>query len=534
MIITRSPLVAALALAFVVVFGVSTFDAKAATGQKILQVGNAVEPEEIDPQVVSGLYEARIARSVFEGLVREDGNEKIVPATAERWDISADGRVYTFHLRKNARWSNGMNVTAKDFVRSYERILSPLFAAQLADRLYWVVGAEDFNRGKITDFSLTGFKALNDNTLEITLNGPVPFLLRLLCRQEWFPVPMDVIQKVGTANRKGNRWSRPETFVGNGPFVLKSWRTQQKIIVARSTTYWDSGSVKLDEIHFHPDENANTEERMFRAGQLHITSMIPAAKIATYRKDTPAALRLDPVGSVYSYIFNVRRAPFNDVRVRRAFSLAIDRETLVRNVTQAGEKPAYHLIPPGLTGYAGHPSFESNVAAARQLLSAAGFSEGKGLPPIELLYNTSENHRAIAEAVQQMWRKNLGVAVTLTNQEWKVYLDTIHTSHAFQIARAGWIAEDPHLLFDRWETGNTNNNAGWSSATYDQLLKDSLTATSDGRFEIYKQMEKLLADEMPVAPVYFATMPRLVSPKVLGFRTTLVDSYPWKDVDLAR
>jgi oligopeptide transport system substrate-binding protein len=508
--------------------------AHAASAPKVLHFGNGVEPQEIDPHIVNGTYENRIIRALIEGLVSADDKLNIVPGVAKTWDISPDRLVYTFHLRPDAKWSNGTALTSRDFVRSYERVLTPAFGSPNADRLYYVVGAEDHHRGKTADFSKVGFKAVDAHTLQITLRHPTPFLLNLIRYMEWMPVPLDVIAKFGATDRPGNRWTRPENFVGNGPFVLKSWRAAQRLVVTRSPTYWDRARVKLDEIHFYPIDNPDVEERMFRTGQLHVTNVLPVSKIASYQRAQSPALHIDPWAGLYAYVFNIKQPPFTDVRVRRAFAMAIDRESIVKNVTRAAEQPAYFSVPPGVVNYPNPPGFKADLASARRLLADAGFPGGKGLPPIELFYNTSENHRAIAEAIQQMWRKNLGVEVTLANQEWKVYIDALKKTRTFQVARAGWISGEAHLHLYRWETGHSNNDAQWSNSTYDRLLRESLAApTTNARIAIYQEMEKILIDEMPMMPIYFTTLPRLISPKVIGFRTTLDDSYPWQDADLA-
>jgi oligopeptide transport system substrate-binding protein len=504
-----------------------------APAPKVLHYGNAVEPQDLDPQSVTGVYEARIIRALIEGLVCSGPNMNVVPGVAKSWDISPDGLVYTFHLRADSRWTTGAVVTAEDFVRSFQRVLSPSFGAPYADRLYYVAGAEAFHRGRLRDFSQTGFKALGPQTLQLTLHQPAPFLLSLMTRVEWLPVPLGAITAQGPVDRPGNRWTRPEHFVGNGAFVLKSWRPGQKIIVTRSPSYWDRERIKLDEIHFYPVDNPEVEERMFRTGQLHITSALPLSKIATYRRDGSPALRIDPWGGLNFYVFNVTRAPFNDVRVRRAFALAIDRESLVKNVTLAGDEPAYRTVPSGLAGYRSTQGFTASVEEARRLLADAGFPGGKGLAPVQLLYNTSENHRAVAEAIQQMWRKHLGVTVALTNQEWKVYLDTVKTTRDFQLARSGWLMPEPHLHLDRWATGNANNDAQWSHPEFDRLLQASLAAsTQEARYDLYQRMEKIMIDDMPILPLYFVSLPRLIHPKVVGYRTHVDDAYPWKDTDL--
>jgi oligopeptide transport system substrate-binding protein len=507
----------------------------AATAKKILRVGNGAEPQDLDPQVVTGAPEHRLMQAFFEGLVTEDPQLNVIPGVAEKWEISADGLVYTFHLRADAKWSNGDPITSDDFVQSYRRMITPALAAEYAYMLWLVVGAEDYYKGTLTDFAQTGFKAPAAHTLQLTLRQPAPFLLHAMNHEAWQPVPVKVIAKFGGLDRKSTPWTRPENFVGNGPYVLKSWRPNQVIVAERSPTYWDRANVKVDEIDFHPVELADTEERMFRAGQLDITYDVPLSKIDSYRRENPAALRIDPFDTVYFYRFNVARKPFDDVRVRRALALAIDRESIVKNVLRAGELPATSIVPPGVLGYVSENHFREDLAEARHLLAEAGYPDGKNFPKVELLYNTLEKHRVIAEAIQQMWRKNLGIEITLYNQEWKVYMDAQHTRN-FQIERGGWQADyvDPHVFFDLWETGGGNNDTNWGDPAYDRLLHSALAAPNDAaRFAIYQQMEKIFLEAMPVIPIYFYTYNRLVSPRVKHFFTTPLDNFPWKYVDLA-
>ena len=538
----RFPLLSALLTAFVVTAGCSRKEgtsganstSAAGSAAKILHFGNGAEPQDLDPQVVTGGPEHRLQLAFFEGLVAEDPQLNVTPGVAEKWDVSPDGLVYTFHLRADAKWSNGEPVTADDFVQSYQRMITPALATEYGYMLWHVAGAEDYNKGKLTDFAQTGFKAVDTRTLQLTLRQPTPFLLHAMNHQAWSPVPVATVKKFGGLDRKSTPWTRPENFVGNGAYRLKEWLPNRKIVATRSPTYWDRANVKLDEIHFYPVELADTEERMFRTGQLHITNEVPLTKIAVYRRDLPDSLRIDPLTGVYFYRFNVKQKPFDDVRVRRALAMAIDRETLVKNVTLAGEKPAYHIVPPDIPGFKSQHVFTADIAEAKRLLAAAGYPEGRGFPKVDLLYNTLEKHRVIAEAIQQMWRKNLGIDITLYNQEWKVYMDAMHQTN-YQMCRSGWIADyvDPHVFLDLWETGGGNNNTNWGNPDYDRLLRTALDAkTTEARFGIYQQMEKIFLDEMPVMPIFFYTHARLISPKVKGYYTTLVDNYPWKYADL--
>ena len=376
-----------------------------------------------------------------------------------------------------------------------------------------------------------GFKAVDARTLVVTLNNRTPFLIEAMKHYSWFPVHIPTVEKFGGLARKGTAWTRPENMVGNGPFVLKEWRPNQRIVVTRSPTYWDRATVKLDTINFMPTESIDTEERMFRTGQVDKTNELPNTKIDTYKREFPESYRQEPYYGVYFFRFNVTKPPLNDKRVRRALALAIDRESIVRNVTRGGQTPAYNFTPPS-------PKFKSeariagDLAEAKRLLAEAGFPEGRGFPQVSILYNTSENHRAIAEAIQQMWRTRLGVDIGLTNQEWKVYLDSQDTL-AFDIARAGWIADyvDPNTFMDMWRTGGGNNDTGWSNATYDALLDESAKVSSDAeRFAIYQKLEAMLADEVPIIPLYFFTRVFAMNPK-LRFVPNVIDNRSWKFVE---
>lgn len=497
-----------------------------------LNFGNGTEPQDIDPQIVTGVPENKIVNALFEGLVAEGPTgADTVGGVAERWEISEDGRVYTFFLRTTAKWSNGDPVTAQDFVASYRRMLTPSLAAEYAYKLHHVVGAEAFNKGELKDFAQVGLAAPDAHTLRVTLKHRAPFLIEAMKHYSWFPVHTPTVEKFGGLARKGTAWTRPENLVGNGPFVLKEWRPNQRIVVTRSPTYWDREQVKLETINFLPTESIDTEERMYRTGQVDRTNELPNTKIDTYKRDYAASYRQDPYFGVYFYRVNVTKAPLNDKRVRRALALAIDRESLVRNVTRGGQQPAYNFCPPSPM-FTSQARIDGDLAEAKRLLAEAGFPAGRGFPKVDILYNTSENHRAIAEAIQQMWRTRLGVEIGLANQEWKVYLDSQDTLN-YDLCRAGWIADytDPNTFMDMWVTGGGNNDTGWSNATYDALVRSSLAAGSETeRLASYQQMEAMLADELPIIPIYFYTRVFAVNPK-LRFVPNAIDNRNWKFVE---
>ncbi len=504
----------------------------------VWRIGNGTEPQDLDPHIVTGVPEHKVLMALFEGLVTENPKDlSPEPGVAEKWELSPDGLVYTFHLRAGVQWSDGTPINATTFVRSYQRMLTPALGAEYSYLLHFVKNAKAFNEGKLTDFSQVGFKAVDDRTLQVTVASPTPFLLKIIASHySWYPVPIHVIEKHGGLTRKGTAWTRAENIVGNGPFVLKEWRQQQLISVTRNPRYWDRERVKLDEIRFHPVENQDTEERMFRTGQLDMTYELPLAKIDVYRREFPEALRIDPYMGVYFYRFNVERGPLKDKRVRRALALAVDRESITKNVVRGGQAPAFNLSYPGTAGYTAQARLTGTIEDARKLLAEAGFPEGRGFPKLELLYNTSQNHRVIAEAIQQMWRRTLGIDITLRNEEWKVYLDS-QDNRNFDLQRGGWIADyvDPHVFLEIWTSKNLNNDTGWGHPDYDRLHDQALRAkTQEERYAIYQQMDAILVEEVPVLPIYYYTRVVAMSPKVKGLYPTLLDNHPYKYIHLEK
>lgn len=501
----------------------------AAADTNILHLANSTEPADLDPQTVTGRPESDIIRTLIEGLVIPDPvTLDPLPGQAESWDVSEDGRVYTFHLRPDARWSNGDPVTAADFVGSWKRILTPSLGSEYAYNLFLVVGAEDYNTGRLTDFSQTGFKALDERTVQVTLVNPTSYFLRLLVHYSWHPVHLKTVEKFGGLERKGTRWTRPENYVGNGPFVLTEWRPNQYIAVKRSPTYWDRDRVKLDEVRFYATENTDTEERMFRTGQLHATRGLPINKIETYRAEHQDVLHIETYLATAYYRVNTERSHLADPRVRRALSMAIDRVALAEQVLKGTKVPAYNLTPPGTLGLEAGPQFPTDFEAARALLAEAGYPGGQGLAPIEILYPSSDNGRIICEALQEMWRKNLGIDVRLYNQEWKVYLDTMNTRN-YDVAWSAWIGDyvDPMTFLDMMVTDGGNNRTGWSNQRYDALVAEVQTVTETAeRLERFVEMEKLLGQGAPVIPLYHYANVSLRRPEVKGWHANLLDIHP--------
>jgi oligopeptide transport system substrate-binding protein len=499
--------------------------------ERVLHLNNGSEPQNLDPHVVVGVPEHHVIMALLEGLMSEDPRG-IHPQTgmAERWDLSQDQTVYTFHLRHDARWSNGDPLTAQDFVRSYRRALAPSLASEYAYMLYVMKGAEDFNTGKITDFDQVGVKAVDDHTLRVTLNAPTPYFLSLLLHYSWFPLHIPTIERHGPLYERGNRWTKPGSFVGNGPFVLEEWKVNHVIVVRKNSNYWDAANVKLDRIFFYCIESSDTDERAFRSGQLHKTYVLPETKIDTYREKYHDRLQIDLFMGTYFYVINTSKAPLKDKRVRRALAMSIDREAIVKNVTRGEQLPAYHFTPPGTAGYTSRARFPFDVEGAKKLLAEAGYPNGRGMPSIEILFNTLETHRSVAEAIQDMWKRNLGIDARLLNQEWKVYLDSKKTGN-YQVARYGWIGDypDPNSFLDMWLTGGGNNDSRWSNAEYDRLIREAgHTADLQKRLELFQQAEAILMDELPIIPVYFYTRVYALHPSVQGWYPTILDNHPYQ------
>lgn len=503
-------------------------------GKKILRIGNGTEPQELDPHVVSGVPEHRIISAILEGLVSEaPGGSGVAPGVAESWDIRDGGLTYIFHLRANARWSNGDPVTSHDFARSFQRILTPGIAAEYAYKLFHLVGAEDYYKGNLSDFSKVGVDTPDARTLVLRLAHRTPFLLDALKHYAWFPVHIPTLEKFGALDKRGTQWTRPANFVGNGPFKLAEWLPNQKITVTRSETYWDRANVRLDGIEFYAVDNPDSEERLFRTGQLDATNSLPLNKIAIYRKNHPESYRQYPYYGVYYYRLNTTRPPLNDPRVRRALAIAIDREAIVKSILRAGQIPAYNFTPhsPKFTSTA---RINGDLTEARRLLAEAGYPDGKNFPKIEILYNTLDSHRVIAEALQQMWRRNLGINIVLNNQEWQTYLSTTRAGD-YDISRAGWIGDydDPNTFLDLWLTNGGNNQTGFSNPDYDRTYAAAINAPDDtARMAHYQRLEKILAEEVPCLPLYFYTRVYALSPRVKNWPANPLDTRSWKHIGL--
>jgi oligopeptide transport system substrate-binding protein len=499
--------------------------------ENILLVGNGAEPATLDPHLAVGVTEHEILRALFEGLVTRDGQDlSIRPGVAAEWTISDDGKVYTFVLDKNARWSNGDPVTAADFLFSYERILNPRLGSSYAKMLHPLAGAAAYNRGESSDFSTVGVRVIDVFTLELNLEEPLPYFLDLLAHGAWYPVHPPSVLAAGNAYDRLSRWTRPGKLVGNGPFVLSQWRLNAMVEVRRNHHYRKNALTHLNAIRFFPIASMDTEERAFRAGFLHLTHTLPPHRIAWYKENRPDAVHFDTYLGTYYYTINVRNPPLDDARVRRALAMSIDREAIVQTILRAGQRPAFHFTPPQTAGYTATYQQKFDPEQARKLLAKAGFVNGEGFPEIEVLFNTSESHREIAVAIQQMWRRELGIQVRLHNEEWKVYLDSRRAGR-FEILRAGWIGDynDPATFLELFTRASGNNPSGWSDDTYEELIAKARSShDAEERKGFFGQAEALLLHEAPVIPLYFYVRSALIDERLRGRHANVLDYHPWQ------
>lgn len=536
----RAPWILPFVLAAVlsVAAGCAKRETPAAAGVRTqtLLLGNFAEPADLDPQNITAYTDTNIAYALFEGLTWIDPDtSQPVPAAASGWNKSPDGLVYTFHLRPDARWSDGDPVTADDFVYSFRRILLPAFASIYSYMLWPIRNAEAFNNGRITDFSLVGAKALDPATLQITLERPVPYLPALASHTTWLPVQRKTIERFGPIERKGTLWTRAGNLVGNGPFILTEWTPNSRIAVARNPRYWDAAHCRLAGMQFYPMEDAVTEEVAFRSGQLHVTYTLPISKIPAYRAETPSRIRIEPIlASNYLY-FNTTRPPLDNVKLRRALSMAIDREAIAKDVYKGALPPAHSLTPPNCAGYTSEAAVPSDFEGARRLLSEAGYPGGKGLPVFEVQAFTDNASQRAMVAVQAMWLRELGVRITIAPVEQKTLFQN-EQSLNYTIGMCGWIADyaDPNTFLQTCVTGNGCNYSGWGSPVFDRLIDES-TRTPDRsrRFALFQRAEALMLAEAPLAPMTYGSTFHAIDTSVHGWKANRLGFQRYKDVWLA-
>ncbi|MBK8478429.1 MAG: peptide ABC transporter substrate-binding protein [Opitutaceae bacterium] len=497
-----------------------------------LHLAISAEPRELDPQLQGTFDEMCVSLALFEGLTAIDERSSLpVPAAAERWETSADGLRWSFHLRPGLRWSDGAPLTAADFAWSLQRALTPALASEYAYVLYPIRGAQAFNAGKLPADTALGVRVLDPLTLELALERPTPHLAAILALPVAFPIPRTLLEKLEPTG-EARRWSRPEHFVGNGPFVLTEWSPNRQIVARRNPYFHEPAA--LTAIVFHPFEQATAQEAAFRTGQLHLTSDLPAVRIADYRANRPEALRLDPFLETNFLRFNTTRPPLDDPRVRRSLTLALDRRALVEQVALAGQQPATGLLSPQLPGYTPPAGVSFEPETARRLLAEAGYPDGHGFPELEAMYFSSELNQKLLEAMQQMWQRELGITVTLAAKEKQVWF-TEERRLAYQLSLARWIGDyvEPSTFLELFIAGGGNNATGWARPEYDHLVRTGASeADSAARNTHYRQAEELLLQDLPIAPLFHGTRPYLIQPSVQGWEPALLGFHRYQHVRL--
>ncbi len=494
-------------------------------GKVVFRIANAAEPESLDPTQIQGVPEHRIYEALFEGLLIIDPETAGgIPGVAESWDISDDGLTYTFYLR-DAVWSDGVPITAYDVEYSWLRELAPETASPYAwFPSMFIEGADDYNSGKAGPEAVQ-IKALDEKTFQMTLIGPLPYVIGALTHYSFAIVPQHAIERYGSS------WTLPGNFVGNGPYVLKEWSPQDRIVVEKNPLYWDAENVHLDEVIFYPFDDRDTIYNMYLSGQVDWAVNVPSSRLEEImmRDDYESAPQL----STYYYVIQTTKAPFDDARVRKALALAIDKEELVDTVTRGGEIPAVGMVPE-MAGYDGLGYPEYDPDQARSLLAEAGYPNGIGFPTFSLLYNTDETHKAIAEYVQQSWRNNLGINVTLENQEWATYLANRNAGN-FDVARAGWVGDyqDPNTFLDMFITGAGMNGGKYSNPEYDALINQA-ARMPDGpeRMATLLAAETILIlEDQALIPFYYYSSQNLIDTDVWGgWYPNTMNYHPTKDI----
>ncbi|AIE60164.1 peptide ABC transporter substrate-binding protein [Bacillus methanolicus] len=489
---------------------------KQSSGEKVLYWNNGQEPTSFDPPMGFDSVSYNALNNLMEGLTRLNADHKPEPATAEKWDVSKDGKTYTFHIRENAKWSNGDPVTAKDFEFAWKRLLDPKTGSAAAFLGYFIEGAEAFNTGKGSADDVK-VKAIDDKTLQVTLTSPQAYFLSVITNPAFFPIN----EKVAKKNPKW--FAEADTFVGNGPFTLSEWVHDSHFVMKKNPYYWDKDTVKLDKVKWAEVSDPNTEYQMFQNGELD-TSDVPADLSDKLFAEGKA--KVEDQAGTYFYRFNVTKEPFQNKNIRKAFALAVDQKQIVDYVTKNKEKPAYGFVSYGFKDPSGNDFREkngdllkTNIKEAKALLKKGMEEEGyKKLPPITLTYSTDETHKKIAEALQQMWKENLGVDVKLANMEWNVFVED-QKALKLQLSRSSFLADypDPINFLENFQTGHTMNRTGWSNAEYDKLIQEAKKESDETkRFDLMYKAEKILLDEAPIFGVHFYNHVYLQNDKVTG------------------
>jgi len=565
---------------------------------------NETEIKSMDPATVTGIPEHRILAAIFEGLAKPNPETYLPePGVAESWDISADERVYTFHLRPDARWSNGVAVTADDFLYGIRRMLDPMTGARYAYQCWYIKNARRYSAGLagvepgdrvevelnlpaghpwtrrgellhgvllskkstdksgqnsnvvavrvgnqerqflvgadtqeapggvelcrqvLLDFREVGIEAVDDKTLVTTLERPTPFWLQLTMHYALFPLYRPCVEDHGSPD-----WTYPENIVGNGAFRLQFRRVRDRIRLVKSDTYWDRENVRLNIVDALSVDSRTTAFNMYETGRIDWLTDTESLIVRDLLEQGRDEVDLNPAPFLCTYFYglNLNQKPLDDVRVRQALSLALDREEITRIAMGAGEVVAYGLVPPGIPGYQSQECHRGDPAEARRLLSEAGYPNGIGFPKFEILYNSDETHQTIAELIRKQWQRNLGITVSMRNEEWGSYLNSQRQMN-FGICRRSWVGDylDANTYLDMFVTDGENNRSGWSNLEYDRLVADAAAELDDEkRLRLLESAERILMEELPIIPIYYYVSRNLVRPYVRGFYNTAVDLHP--------
>jgi oligopeptide transport system substrate-binding protein len=499
-----------------------------------LLIGNQNEPASLDPQIYDAATDYNVIGALFEGLTNYDEKTATaVPGVAERWDISADGLVYTFHLRSNARWSNGDRVTARDFAWSFQRFITPALGNSYAYYFYPVRGAEAFATGKTKDFSGVGVEVIDDLTLRVTLERPTAYFLGILATSA-LPVHRASVEAAGRFDDRTSPWARPGKLVGNGAFTLTEWQPNARIVVTKNSHYWGAAQNRLERVMIYPMEKADAEDLAFRAGQLHVTYSVPPSKLASYRQSAPEKLRIDSLLQLYLVNFNATKPPLGNPKVRRALALALDRAAISANVFNGARLPAPTLVPPNCGGYTGPAGQAEDYAAARALLAEAGYPGGRGLPAMPMQVLNDDKLPRIAEVIQALWRRELGVEITIEPYDQKTWIQN-RLSLTHTLSLQGWTTDfpDPVGFLDMFHTGNGSNVFGWSNRAYDALLDQAAqTADRDARFALLRKAEALMLDDAACAPLVFGARTYLINPAVKNWAPAPLGIHRYQLIEL--
>lgn len=481
-------------------------------GKADLTIVNGTEPESLDPAIITGQADGRVVQTIFEGLTRYDEETaQPIPGLSDRWTISPDGTIYTFNIRSNAAWSTGEPITAHDFVYSWFRVIEPATAADYAGNLYYIKNAERYNLGQLTNRSEVGIRALDDHTFQAELENPTPFFLDLCAFQTQAAVPRWVIEK------HGDDWLKQRPLPSSGAFELVSWKLNDRIRVRKNPKYWDAANTGCEVVDFLAVPVAITSLNLYLTGQADVIwdrVSIPEDLIPELRK-RPDFHSFKYLGSAFTR-FNATRKPFDDPRVRKAFSMVVKRERITEKILQAGELPSSNLVPPGIPGYTSPEGLPHDPELARKLLAEAGYPGGVGFPRVDYLFNSNRGNEKIAVELQEMWKQELGVTVELRAVEWKVYLQA-QSKLDYDISRSAWIGDylDPNTFLDMFMSENPNNRTGWKSPRYDQLIREAnATADRSARAAILAEAERLLIrDDAVISPIYIYVGMNLWDPK---------------------